>query len=143
MNDPKRKKQQINDLVRQRENLPEIHTPHPRLVKPLYRMEHTARLARWAMDAGSDAYLYTVLKLITTVEQAERLKEMFAGEDMPPYAEAAFCRLTEMFMAYMEAIPQWVSAKLFAELERDPVDLDDQSVLSKLRAWLNELIERR
>jgi len=100
-------------------------------------------LARWTMNVGSEAYLYTVWKLITTVEQAERLKEMFAGGDIPPYAEAAYRKLTEAFMAYMETIPQWVSVKLLTELERIPTDLDDGGPLSKLRAWLSELIEGR
>ena len=98
-------------------------------------MEYVTLLSRLAMNVASDAHVYSVLKLVTTVQQAELLKQTY--QDMPPEVEASYSRLTEAYAELMTTIPQRVSAKLLEELERTP-ELNGGSLLSRLRALFGE-----
>ena len=126
--------EQMYDLQRRQGSLPEIHIPQRQLDKQLAGMEYVALLSRLAMNAVSDAHLFAVLKVLMTIEQAERLKQ--TCENLPPEAEASLREITGRYLATMEAIPQEVSAKLLSELGKIPPNLGDESLLSKVRSWL-------
>ena len=130
------KDEQVYDLQPWQGNLPEIHIPQGQLARPLARMEYVALLSRWAMNVGSDAHVYAVMKLIMSGQQAELLKQTW--QDIPPEVEASYRKLTEQYISQMEAIPRQVSDSLLTELERIPADLGNQSLLSKLRAFFSE-----
>ena len=126
----------MNDLTKWQENLSEVHISQDQLTKPLARMEYVALLSRLAASAGSDAHVYAVLRLVTTVQQAELLKQTY--QDIPAEVESTYRRLTEQYMALMEAIPQRLSAQLLAELSQVPAELGKDGFLCKLRALFSE-----
>lgn len=107
------------------------------LAGPLNRMECVTLLARLAMNIGSDAHVYSVRKLVKTMEQAEQLKQSHEG-DLPPDVEALYHRLTEKYMVLVETISQQFAIKLLAEVERVPTAPGDGSLMAKVRAWLGE-----
>ena len=126
----------MNDLTKWQESLPEVHLRQDQLAKPLARMEYTTLLSRLATNAASDAYVYAVLKLVTTVQQADLLERSY--ENMPPEVEASLREHNEQYKATMEAISQQVNARLLEELERIPAGLGDGSFLSRLGALFSE-----
>jgi hypothetical protein len=126
-----RKDHQVYDLIRRPEDLPELRIPSRYLSKPLAQMEYTALVSRCAMDIGSSAHLYAVWKLLSTVEQAERLREIYGARGMPPQVEASYHKLTEEYMALIQTIPRQVGARLLVELQQIP-DLEREGWLSRL-----------
>ena len=126
-----------DNLVNLQQILPEIHVPQKRLMEPLSRIEYIAWLSRFAMDVQSSVHLSTVLRLITTVQQTELLKQASNGQ-LAPEVEAAYGRLTAQYTAIMEAIPQQVAAQLLDELQKVPADMHNRGFLAKLRDLLSE-----
>lgn len=126
--------QPTNHLVKHEQGVPEVYLSKHQVSRPLNRMEYIAFVSRTAMTLASDTHVYTVLKLLTTVQQAELLRQ--SCEPLTSEVKAAYERLTQQFMDLMEAIPQEVAANLMAELAKIPSDLRDDDLLAKLRGWL-------
>ena len=122
-------------MIRRPETLPELGISNRRLSKPLAQMKYTALVSRWVMDIGGSVYVYSVLKLLSTVEQAEHIREIYEARGMSPEAEASYRRLTADYMNLMEAIPRHLCDKLLAELQQIP-DLEREGWLSKLLVLL-------
>ena len=128
----------MKDLVNWESPFPEIHIPQKHLAKQLSQMELIAWKFRMAMDLQSSTHLYAVLKLMTTMQQTELLKQM-SGSQLPPEAEESYKRLTAEYAAVMEAIPQHVAAQLLETLrEVVPEDVPNQGLFATIRALLSE-----
>jgi hypothetical protein len=108
-----------------------------RLAGPFNRMECMTLLSRLAMNIGSDAHVYAVRKLVATLEQAEQIKQGYEG-DLVEEVEVLYQRLTDRYLALMDAIPQQFVVRLLAEVEQSPTAPGVDSLVSKLRAWLIE-----
>ena len=77
-------------------------------------MEEVALLTRLAINAGSDAFVYAMLKMTMATEQAERLRK--SCEELPPEVEVAYRQFSERYLAVMEVILQHVSVRLLETL---------------------------
>ena len=127
----------MNKLLTWRGDSPMRELEQRWLAAPLSRMECVTLLARLAMNTGSEAHVYSVRKLAETMEKAEQIRQEHR-EDMPNEVEDLYQRLTDNYLALMEAIPQVFSVRLLAELEQAQGAPGDVSLASKVRAWLGE-----
>jgi hypothetical protein len=94
-------------------------------------MERVSLLSRLATSITSEAYIYSVWKLSKTLNQAEQFKQNAEG-DLPEEVENLYQKLTDRYLALIDAIPQQFAAKLLAELERAPVAEGDEGLISRL-----------
>ena len=127
----------MNELLSNKESLPITRLPKAVLIDMLGRMEYKTLLSQLAMSAGSKIHLYSVMKVVETIERAERTKQAYNGT-LAPEVEAMLGRLTQEYLNLMEAIPNHLAFKLLEEVERQTRDPLRRHVLSIIRAWLTE-----
>lgn len=125
----------MTELAIPHESLPLKPTQRVQLSASRTRLAYINTVSQLAMHIVSDGHKSAIRNLVTTIAEAERLKQSYGGA-LPLTVAATYERLTNQYLALMESVLQQYSTRLLAEAERTANASGDVNLLFFLREWL-------
>lgn len=125
----------MNEIAVKKDLIPVKPIQRVRLSKPIDKMECIFTLCQIASHFLSDTHKATVHNLMTTIAEAEDIKNSYGGR-LPPDVEEFYAWLTQQYLDLMKSIMQHYSAQLLDEMRSASQGTGDVSLLMWARAWL-------
>lgn len=123
-------------LVPWQDQLPPVKLPQHKLMKQLSRLQTVGIVAKAAQDEMSSNYVYSQLKVLTTLDTAAKLKTAFEAVLESPEAEASLIRDTKEFLRRMQEVSETAGLQVLREQQRVPEYLENDNSYEKLRSFL-------
>ena len=125
----------MNEITPRQDHMPVRPIHRVKLSGSINRMGYINTLSQMAMQIVSDTHKNSIRNLVTTIADAEQLKQMYGGQ-MPPEVENVYEWLTNNYLQLMESIMRQYSTRLMTEVELASAKSGDESFLMWVRVWL-------
>jgi hypothetical protein len=125
----------MNEIATRQDQMPVKPIHRVKLSGSINRMEYINTVSQMAMQIVSDTHKNSIRNLVTTIADAEQLKQMYGGQ-VPPEVEKMYEWLTNNYLQLMESIMRQYSTRLMTEVELASAKSGDESFLMWVRVWL-------